>query len=346
MSKIKIISDKIIIDGHANSRDECETLTLLANLLSTQGSGFNAIEYRSGYAEFRKSDVIKLRDNELMFEPDSNNLTINFDSNIVKVVGKSMAKDQTADIEWTASGQTNEVWTRAYTGTPYTFEVTFSGNYIIDAVSIDGAYDNTVSSKTDSSFIIPTSAGGIGGTITLTSKVAAFDGEISITKPLGIVLKTANKYCDKDIKVVPELEAKTVTPTTAAQTVKPSDGKAGLSEVTVNGVSLQSKSVTAGTSSTTVTPDSSYVGLSSVTVAPTPSESKTVSPTTSSQTITPSSGKLLSQVTVSGIQIETKTATPGASAQTITPTSGKYLASVTVSAVPSQTKSATPAKEQ
>ena len=67
MNEIKILSDRIIIDGHADTREQCETATMLANLLLAQGSGFNCVEYRSGYAEFKKSDVVKLADSELKF---------------------------------------------------------------------------------------------------------------------------------------------------------------------------------------------------------------------------------------------------------------------------------------
>ena len=67
MAEIKILSDRIIIDGHANTREQCETATMLANLLLAQGSGFNCVDYRSGYAEFKKSDVAMLADSELKF---------------------------------------------------------------------------------------------------------------------------------------------------------------------------------------------------------------------------------------------------------------------------------------
>lgn len=97
---------------------------------------------------------------------------------------------------------------------------------------------------------------------------ADFDGNINLTSPDGIVLKTQSKYCDKDITVTPTLEAQTATPTSAEQTIEPSDG---------------------------------YCGLKKVTIAATPTQTKTVTPSTSAQTVTPDSGKYLSQVTVEAI---------------------------------------------
>lgn len=53
------------------------------------------------------------------------------------------------------------------------------------------------------------------------------------TSPNGIILTTEGKYVDKPIKVVPTLEAKSVTPTAEAQVVATSDGYVGMSAVVV-----------------------------------------------------------------------------------------------------------------
>lgn len=135
-----------------------------------------------------------------------------------------------------------------------------------------------------------------------TTRAAAFDGKINITKSAGVVLKTQGKYCDKDITVVPVLEEKSVTPTESAQEIVPSDGHCGISKLDVGAVQT---------------------------------ETKTITPTTSQQTFTPTSGKYFKQIICQAIQAYQGSATPAQGEQTINPTSGKYFSSFKVGAIPS-----------
>lgn len=64
----------------------------------------------------------------------------------------------------------------------------------------------------------------------------------------------------------PNLQTKTVYPSTYTKSVIPDSGYDGLSKVTVYGYDLTSKSVQPGTSDQTITPGAGYDGLSSVTV--------------------------------------------------------------------------------
>lgn len=123
---------------------------------------------------------------------------------------------------------------------------------------------------------------------------------INLTTPNGIILKTAGKYVTDDIKVIPTLEEKSVTPSTSQQVVEPSTGNCGLKKVTVAAVPTEEKTVTAGTNSSSVTPTSGKF-LSKVTVNPTPTETADVTPSKGQQTVTPTSGKHFSSVVVEPI---------------------------------------------
>ena len=51
MSKILIEGNKVIIDGHADDLETCNTLTNLCDELSTSDK-FRTVKYESGYGEF------------------------------------------------------------------------------------------------------------------------------------------------------------------------------------------------------------------------------------------------------------------------------------------------------
>lgn len=151
--------------------------------------------------------------------------------------------------------------------------------------------------------------------------------ELSLTSK-RTTLKTAQKYCATDITLDVTVQDKSVTPGSAPQAVTADTGYAGLGTVTVAAVSTESGAatpsaaaqtvtpsegkyfdtftvaatpldpalkITAGTSDIAVTPSAGKIGLTSVTVHPTPSSAKTA---TANGTVTPNSGKLLSSVTV------------------------------------------------
>lgn len=130
----------------------------------------------------------------------------------------------------------------------------------------------------------------------------------------------------------PELQTKTVAPSTSQQLIVPDTGFDGLSQVTVNAAPLQAKTATIGSSQTIIKPDSGQYGLSQVTVPAAALQSRTVTPSSSYQTITPASGYYgLSSVGVSAINLQTKTVYPSQFIQTVTPDSGyQGLSSVTV----------------
>ncbi len=124
-------------------------------------------------------------------------------------------------------------------------------------------------------------------------------------------------------------EAKQIT---ANGTYTPEDGTF-FDEVTVHvptgedAPDLQQKTVTPSTTVQTIKPDSGYDGLSQVTVGAIQTETKTATPSASSQTISPSSGTYLSKVTVAAVPTETKTITENG---TFSAASNKWWKTVTV----------------
>lgn len=110
----------------------------------------------------------------------------------------------------------------------------------------------------------------------------------------------------------PTLEARTVTPSTSQQIIKPSrDEYDGLSQVTVEATPLETRTVNPSTSSQTITPSGSNIGFSKITVNPYRLQSKSVTPSTSSQSVTPDSGyNGLSSVYVSNISLQSLTRSP------------------------------------
>jgi hypothetical protein len=130
------------------------------------------------------------------------------------------------------------------------------------------------------------------------------------------------------------METKTVTPTTAQQTVNPTEGKV-LSAVTVNAIPAQYVDTSDATATAAQILDgaTAYAAgkLVEGAMPNNGAASKALDATTTSYTIP--AGYHNGEGTVS-VSLETKSATPTKSSQTISPTAGKLLSSVTVAAIP------------
>lgn len=166
MTKIKTLKDRIIFDGHAESNQECETITLLCDNLA-KSVDFKTIKYESGYAEFEKIGGIKSV-KDLMFPPALGSLTINFDSNITQVV--VVASQGTVTCTESGSSYDNSTYKFDYTPNP-TFTVTLNSGYVIDTITVsDGDYGGSVTKTSDNTFTGSGICGGGDCTITITSK--------------------------------------------------------------------------------------------------------------------------------------------------------------------------------
>lgn len=163
MTKIKILGNSIIFDGHADTKHECETITLMCDNLA-KSIDFKTIKYESGYAEFERIGGT----NDLMFAPALGSLTINFDSNITQVV--VVASQGTVTCTESGSSYDNSTYKFDYTPDP-TFTVTLNSGYIIDTITVsDDEWGGTVTKTSDNTFTGSGICGGGNCTITITSK--------------------------------------------------------------------------------------------------------------------------------------------------------------------------------
>lgn len=151
--------------------------------------------------------------------------------------------------------------------------------------------------------------------------------------------------------VYPDLQEKTVTPSTSDQTIIPDEGYDGLGKVDVTAAALQEKTITPSETSQVVTPDTNYYGLSKVTADPIPSTYKdtsdasaTAADIVSGKTAYINGGKVTGTATLtSDPKLQTKSVSPTTSQQIVTPDSTyDGLSKVTVGAATLQTKTITP----
>ena len=191
MTKIKMLNDRIIFDGHADSRQECETITLMCNNLA-KSKDFKTIRYESGYAEFEKVGKTE----ELKFR-GSASITINFDEHITKVTCDIIDIQTEEYPEWTTSGANNML---EFGGAPDgVFTVTLADGYVIASVtgtktSWEETSSVSFSDITDNSFIF-TVEDSTNYTITITSKIpgTGLKQVIDVSKlPGWVALATGN----------------------------------------------------------------------------------------------------------------------------------------------------------
>lgn len=168
-----MLNDRIIFDGHADTRQECETITLMCDNLA-KSKDFKTVRYESGYAEFEKVGKTE----ELKFPPHAKGeVTVVFDSHITKVENTYGSVTTSGDT-LTTSDALN----------PETFTVILEDGYVIDTVVLDNsdaeAY-GSLGSIGETSFTVYPGYGAIGGTITITSKIPAAKQTIDVSTLAG-----------------------------------------------------------------------------------------------------------------------------------------------------------------
>ena len=167
-----MLNDRIIFDGHADSRQECETITLMCDNLA-KSKDFKTVRYESGYAEFEKVG----KAGELKFVPAKSQVTVVFDSHITKVENTYGSVTTSGDT-LTTSDAIN----------PETFTVTLEDGYVIDTVVLDNGdaeLDGSLGSIGETSFTVYPGYDGIGGTITITSKIPTPKQTIDVSTLAG-----------------------------------------------------------------------------------------------------------------------------------------------------------------
>lgn len=166
MTKIKLLDDRIIFDGHADTQRECETITLLCDNLA-KSVDFKTIKYESGYAEFEKIGSVK-NVKDLMFPPALGSLTVIFDNNITQVVIDA----PNGTVTCTESGSSYDNSTYSFDNTlALPFTVTLNNGHILDNVTVtDDSGLGSVTITSDNTFTGSYICGGGDTTITITTK--------------------------------------------------------------------------------------------------------------------------------------------------------------------------------
>ncbi len=174
MTKIKILNDRIIFDGHADTRQECETITLMCDNLA-KSKDFKIVRYESGYAEFEKVG----KTNELKFVPSPPcSCTMIFDDGVVSVACTQDAMGSQPSFTWNNSGESN---TGAFEGLCI-FPVTLAPGRILDTV-VSSEYNSQV--EIGENQFQGWFTAGADFTITIATKAAATKQTIDVSTLTG-----------------------------------------------------------------------------------------------------------------------------------------------------------------
>ena len=174
MTNIKMLNDRIIFDGHADSRQECETITLMCDNLA-KSKDFKTVRYESGYAEFEKVGKTE----ELKFAPPTEcSCTMIFDDGVISVACSQDATGSQPSFTWNNSGESNT----GYFEGECIFPVTLAPGRILDTV-VSSEYNSQV--EIGENQFQGWFTTGANFTITITTKAAAPKQTIDISTLSG-----------------------------------------------------------------------------------------------------------------------------------------------------------------
>ena len=172
MTNIQFLKDRIIIDGHAETKEQCEIITLLCNNLA-KSKDFKTVRYESGYAEFEKvgqADELKF----VSAPTEEADITLIWDSGITSVTG--VPNDTGGSYTWTASNTTKTVTAIFGDYETITYTPVLKDGYVIDTVTTnnaDSSVSDTINIADDKkSFAVSLLYPHQYGTITITTKQA------------------------------------------------------------------------------------------------------------------------------------------------------------------------------
>lgn len=171
MTNIQFFKDRIIIDGHAETKEQCETITLLCDNLA-KSKDFKTVRYESGYAEFEK--ISKAKELKFYAPTEEADITLIWDSGIISVTG--VPNDTGGSYTWTASNTAKTVTAIFGDYETITYTPVLKDGYVIDTVTTnnDGssAADTINIADDKKSFAVSLLYPRQYGTITITTKQA------------------------------------------------------------------------------------------------------------------------------------------------------------------------------
>lgn len=244
MVNIKISDSKIIFDGHADTRAECDTISLMCEELA-KSDKFRTIKHENGYAEFEK---VRTAGDLKFWWTDTEFFTVNSNSPMrVDIVGTTYAEIGFSDAgmkvfktDGTTGGISRVHIVTASNNAEYAPEDIFERTTFSENNAADEAIFPWKSNVKFVSVGSNEGENGIPVTLIIGDVFIKYNGVyVSSTDTSGSApIKTEGKYCEGDITIEyidPEkpTQEKTITVTENSTTeVTPDSGKV-LSKVTI-----------------------------------------------------------------------------------------------------------------